>query len=39
MGYTIEEVAAEKKRKLEEDYNFCKGKLAEIRMHAVTGTL
>ena len=33
MGYTIEEVAAEKKRELEEDYNFCKGKLAEIRMH------
>lgn len=32
-GYTAEEVAASAKQILEEDYSFCKGKLAEIRNH------
>lgn len=32
-GYTAEEVAKARKQELEEDYDFCKGKLAEIRRH------
>lgn len=32
-GCTAEEVAESCKQELEEDYDFCKGKLAEIRMH------
>ena len=31
--YTAEEVAKARKQELEEDYDFCKGKLAEIRSH------
>ena len=32
-GCTAKEIAENCKQELEEDYNFCKGKLAEIRMH------
>ena len=32
-GYTAEEVSASAKQTLEEDYSFCKHKLAEIRNH------
>lgn len=32
-GYTAEEVTKARKQELEEDYDFCKGKLAEIRRH------
>lgn len=32
-GYTAEEVAESSKQELKEDYDFCKGKLAEIRRH------
>lgn len=32
-GYTAEEVAEIRKQELEEDYNFCKSKLTEIRRH------
>lgn len=32
-GYTIDEVAESRKQSLEEDYSFCKSKLAEIRHH------
>lgn len=32
-GYTAEEVAKASKQELEEDYDFCKGKLAEIKRH------
>lgn len=32
-GYTIDEIAESRKQSLEEDYSFCKSKLAEIRHH------
>ena len=32
-GYTVEEIAEHRKDELLSDYNFCKGKLAEIRNH------
>lgn len=32
-GYTAEEIAKSKKNSLIGDYNFCKGKLAEIKRH------
>lgn len=32
-GYTAEEIAESREQELEKDYDFCKGKLAEIRRH------
>ena len=32
-GYTIDEIAESRKQSLEDDYSFCKSKLAEIRHH------